>query len=416
VAGAVPIVLICHISPLDAVFEATSGFTTTGYTVLTGLDDLPRSLLLWRAISQWVGGVGILSFFLLISFPGGEAYRLLMMEGAKTLVQRPVPGVRGTLLIVGRIYLILTALNFVALLALGVGPFDAVAHAMTTISTGGFSTHDANLAFYRDSGHPAAAAIELVTIVFMLASGINFLIYHLMMRGRLSEYLFGLETRAYWRLLFLGVGMAVAETLLHPDAVPWGGEGAWVRAFRYGLFQSASSISGAGFVVEPLTRWIALPATYQLLLGMMFIGGCVGSTTGGLKLLRVVILWRFTWHQIRRSTYPSRYVMPFLVGRRAVPDEEVGRMTMLAFCWLALVALGAILTCLLGGVGAQPSFVMSLSSVSNMGPCLFRPTEIAALGGAVKVLHMLLMIAGRLEILPLLALLCRALWRGTPTP
>lgn len=411
VAGAVPIALIGRIPALNAVFEAASGFTTTGYTVLSGLDAMPRSLLLWRALSQWVGGLGILSFFLLISFPGGEAYRLLMMEGTKTLVQRPVPGIRGTLLIVGRIYLGLTGLNILALLALRMGPFDAVAHALTTVSTGGFSTHDANLAFFRDSGHPWAWAIELVTIVFMLASGVNFLIYHLMLRGRLSEYVFGLETRTYWRLLFLGVATAVVETLLRPDAVPWGGPDAWASAVRYGLFQSAASLSGAGFVMEPLTRWIALPATYQLLLLMMLVGGCVGSTAGGLKLLRVVVLWRFTWHQVRRSAYPARYVMPFTVGRRIMPDSEVGQMTMLAFCWLALIALGALLTSLLGGVGAQSSLVMSLSSVSNMGPCLFSPVELAALGGAVKVLHVLLMIAGRLEVLPLLALLFRGLRR-----
>jgi len=403
--GAIPISLVLGIGYLDGAFEATSGFTTTGFTVLSGLEGLPRSILLWRVLMQWFGGLGILSFFLLVSFPGGEAYRLLLMEGPKTLIQRPAPGVRGTLVILWRIYGGLTILNILALLALRVGAFNAVAYGMSTISTGGFGMHDANLGHFQAVGHPNALAVEIATMVFMLLSGIGFLSHHLLLSGRPRQWLAGQETRTYWMLLAVTTIIIVVDGMLkHPLMTP-------SVVLRNGAFQSASLLSGAGLATVPFTDWLAFPTGFQALMALMFIGGCVGSTAGGLKILRVKVLRLYSWHQIKRATYPARFVMPFTVGGRILPDAEVARMAVVAFCWAGAVFLGALVMALLSEHSSMVSVAVCLSAVSNMGPVPLDTRQMAAFHPLVKGLQMVLMIAGRLEILPVLSLFCRRVWQ-----
>jgi len=405
--GGLPVWLSLGIPFVDAAFEATSGFTTTGFTVLTGIEDLPRSILLWRVEMQWLGGLGILSFFLLVSFPGGEAFRLLLVEGPKALVQRPSPGVRGTILILWRIYIGLTALNFLALLLLGAGGVNSLAYALSTSSTGGFGLHDANLGQFALAGHPHAYGIELVTIVFMLLSGISFLSHHLLLSGQPRSTLFGSETRTYWTMLAGTVLLLVVEGYMRtgPNVFSHG------ELPRRALFQSASLLSGAGLATTDFRHWLSFPAGLQALLFLMLTGGCVGSTSGGLKILRFRVLRLYAWHHVKRSTYPRRYVMPFRLGGTLIPEEEVNQMVVVAFCWLALTALGGVLTALFSHHGALESITVSLSAVSNMGPSLLTPTHLAAFPTALKAYYIVAMLAGRLEILPVLALFSRRVWQ-----
>lgn len=405
--GALPLWLGTPMSYLDATYEAASGFTTTGFTVLGGLEALPRSILLWRAAMQWIGGLGILSFFLLVSFPGGEAYRLLLMEGPKTLVQRPAPGIYGTLRILWGIYLLITGLNLAALLVLRAGWFNALGYALATASTGGFGLHDANLGYFAQSGHPHAVGIELVTAAFALAAGMNFLSHHLLLRGQPREAVVGLESRAYWTVLVAAIGLTTlaARTLAPPPGLAFG------DILRANTAQSAFFLSSAGFYTQPLSGPLVTPVAFQVFMVLMFIGGCIGSTAGGLKMLRVVVLWRYTWHEIRRFNYPSRFVMPFTMGRRVVAHEEVSRIVLLGFFWGALVAAGSLLVCLLGDCSPLAGFTVALSAVSNMGPSLLRPAQMAAFPAALKLVCIFLMIAGRLEILPVLALFSRSAWQ-----
>jgi len=402
--GGIPVCLTLGTSFIDACFEAASGFTTTGLTLLTGIEYLPRAVLFWRVAMQWFGGLGILSYFLFVSFPGGEAYRLLMVEGHKTLVQRPAPGMRGTLIILWRIYLGLTIINFMALLILKVEPFSALTYALSTSSTGGFGMHDANIAHFQQIGHPNALAIEIVTMVCMLLSGIGFLSHHLLLTGRPRHCVFGPETRTYWAL-FLGAALILVLEGLGRTPYSFG------EILRPAIFQSASLTSGAGLATVNLGHWLVLPAGMQVLFLLMLIGGCTGSTAGGLKILRVRTLRLFACHQVKRATYPSRYRMPFTLGGQVIPDEEVTRMLMLAFHWVLITAVGSAITSLLSPHGALESFSMSLSAVSNMGPSLISPAEMAQFPVVLKLLYIGLMIAGRLEILPVLALFTKRMWQ-----
>jgi len=381
--------------------------------VLDNLQDMPRSLLAWRALMQWMGGLGILSFFLLVAYPGGEAYRLLMMEGASTLHQRPAPGVRGTLMILWRIYAGLTVLNLAALLVLGVDVFDASVHALTTVSTGGFSSHDANIGHFAAVGHPRALAIEVVTIVFMLASGMSFLGHHVALHRQPRVGLFTLENRAYWLLLAVGVLLIAGEGLLWPhraELVPGCPDAGSLT--RVAVFQSASVLSSAGFTTRTLLQMQPLAAGVQVLMLLMLVGGCVGSTAGGVKVLRLVVLARFTWHQVRRATFPSRCVMPFTMEGRVMQPDEVVRMVMLVFTWAAVTVLLSVATALLSPHPPLVCLSVAASAVSNQGPCLVSPTQMAALGAPLKVLYMAAMIAGRLELFPVLSMFSRRVWQG----
>lgn len=411
--GAIPVHLSSPTGYVNAVFEAVSGFTTTGFTVLDNLEGAPRSLLAWRALMQWMGGLGILSFFLLVAYPGGEAYRLLMMEGASTLHQRPAPGVRGTLMILWRIYVGLTVLNVAALLLLGLGAFDATVHALSTVSTGGFSSHDANIGHFAAVGHPRALGIEVVTVVFMLASGMSFLGHHVALNRQPRVGLFTLENRAYWLLLAAAVLLIAGEGLLWPqraELVPGCPDTGSLA--RVAAFQSASVLSSAGFTTRTLLQLQPLTAGVQVLMLLTLVGGCVGSTAGGVKVLRLVVLARFTWHQVRRATFPSRSVMPFTIEGRVMQPDEVVRMVMLVFTWAAVAVLLSVITALLSPHPPLVCLSVAVSAVSNQGPCLVSPTQIAALGNPLKVLYMAVMIAGRLELFPVLTMFSRRVWQG----
>jgi trk system potassium uptake protein TrkH len=422
--GAVPLVVLLEVGMLDASFEMVSGFTTTGITLFVGLDALPDSVLLWRAVSQWIGGVGILSLFVALTRSTALAHRLGGTEAHKIRAARPVPGPLRTLQLFVLIYFGFTAVVAFGLLACGVGAFDAITHAFTTMSTGGFSTHDASIAYYRDEAlvgvHPRA--IEWVVIAGMAAGGTSFVVHYRLARGDLRALVDGTEIRA-WIGLLLGVlallvfeqwrrrsGMFAADALTTTYAAGPSWPARIEAGVRTSLFTVLAVVTTTGYATVDIAGPFFDATAKTLFLGLMIIGGCVGSTSGGFKLTRVVLLLKLMTRELRRLILPHAAVTPVVVDRHLVDPAELARVVGLAVAWLCVLGLGTLLTTLLSNHDGWQAFSGVTSALNNIGPCYITIEDLAALHPAIKLTWMLAMLAGRLEVLPLIVLFSPRAW------
>jgi trk system potassium uptake protein TrkH len=408
--GAIPFRMGLGVSFLDAYFEAVSGFTTTGITMLTGLDTMPRSVLLWRSMIQWLGGLGILTFFLaLISAHGSE--HTMYVYGAeqhKISSKRPAPNLFRTLRILWGIYAGITLAGIVALTLEGMSLFDAVNHTMTAISTGGYSPYDASIGYYRESGHPHFVAIEYTVIVLMLLGGMNFLLHYRMLRGDVRALWDGFEVRVWWVLLG-GALLIVAGTRFMAVA------GADVHeTVRDSIFQVVAIATTTGFATRDINGvgYYAYSAlAKQAFLVLMVIGGCVGSTGGGFKVTRIGVLFKMFGRQLRHMVHGSRAVVPVTVDGQIVPVEELRRISALFFAWIGLLVAGAGVTALMSSHGPLESASGMFSALGNIGPCYLSVREMIDLHWLVKLTYIVGMLAGRLEIIPVMILFSPRAWR-----
>jgi len=396
--GAVPYVLSGVLpSPADALFESASGFTTTGASVLLEIEAAGRPMLFWRSLTQWLGGIGIVVLFVALLSELGP--------GARFLFKLEVPGpkaeimhhrVRDTALALGRIYLVLSAAEVVLLLACGLSVFDALTHTFSTVSTGGFSPHTASAAYF-------PPIVQIVLIVFMLASGVNFSLYFFMIRRRSLGVLRDAELRLYL-MLFAGA------TLLVGLNVGLAGEGGWAITLLEAAFQVASLLTTTGFATADFGQW-PTPAK-AILVGVMFLGGCAGSTSGGAKVLRGIIGWRAAMREVRLVFSPNA-VIPVVAGRESVPEESVRSVMALLVLWFLAWGVGALLLSI-GDHDIVTAATASIATLSNIGPGL---GEVGPTGGFAffapwqKLVMVLLMWLGRLEFFALLALFQRRFWR-----
>ena len=403
--GAIPFWLALDITYLDAFFETASGFTTTGATILTGLQLLPKSLLLWRGMTQWIGGLGIFTLFLFVIREGGRRHVLLGAEAHKARSERFSPGVFTSLRILWTIYGGLTIACALILWAEGMSLFDAVVHGMTTLSTGGFSTYDASIGHFSAVGAGHAVAIEYTVLAFMFLGGTSFLVHWGTLRRRWREVWSNAELRA-WLLLLLGASALIvigdrgriAEIGIH-------------QHIRHSLFHAVSIATTTGFTLRELSSPWFSPLTVQVFFLLMIVGGCVASTAGGLKVQRVAILGRLGQRQLRAASRSPREATPLAFDRRILTSSEVERTTSIAAAWLASIALVWIVTLLLSDLGAWESLTASASALGNVGPSAVKSSAFIGLGPGVKVCYILAMIAGRLEILPFLLIFSRRVWR-----
>jgi len=408
--GALPFYLGLEVSWLDAYFESVSGFTTTGITMLQGLERLPASLLLWRALIQWLGGLGILTFFLGLLYTGQGAHAMFGAESHKIFSKRPAPSLARTLRILWVVYGAMTAAVAAALALEGMTTFDAVTHALTALSTGGFANYDASIGHFRAVGHPHAVAIEYTLIVGMWLGGTSFLVHYRLFRGERRALWDGLEMRLWWLML---VGATAVVMLDHfrrftGDAATLAG---WEATFRTSLFQVMALATTTGFGTEDIGADYFPAAAKQVFLVLMVVGGCVGSTGGGLKVLRVGVLAKMMDRQLRRLIHGRRACVPVVVDGEVVPAEELRRIGALFFAWMALLVGGGLVTALLSDLGPLASASGMFSALGNIGPCYITVPEMAALHPGVKVLYILGMIAGRLEVFPLALLFSPRTWR-----
>jgi len=416
--GAVPFVMGIHAPCLDAYFEAMSGFTTTGITVFSGLDTMPRSILLWRSLTQWLGGIGILSFFLVVTLPGGAAHHIYGAESHKIGSSRPVPGMLNTVKILWGIYSLFTLMAIIAFAWSGQGVFDGLCHACTALSTGGFSPHDSSIEFYRQDSTVNFRLIEYTVTFFMLLGGINFLVHYRVMTGNIKALWDNAEVRYWWGLLGGFTGLICLEHLARTGTLSYilsqGFAMQWHHiedSIRTTLFQVVSLMTTTGFGTRDIGSDYFGVAAKQLFLVMMVIGGCVGSTGGGFKVLRVVILNRLMLGEVFRARVSPRASTGVVIDGKPVPEREVQRVAGLFFGWMALLLLGGLITALLSQHGPLASLSGMFSALGNIGPCYISVADMIQIHPAVKVTYIVGMLAGRLEILPVLLLFSWKAWR-----
>ncbi|EXJ13499.1 TrkH family potassium uptake protein [Imhoffiella purpurea] len=398
--GALPFILGLHLSVTDAIFESISGFTTTGATVIEGLDRLPPSVLYHRQQIHWLGGMGIIvlavAILPLLGVGGMQLYRAETSGVAK--YEKPTPRIAETARVLWTIYFTLTAACAIAFRLAGMNTFDAIGHAFATVSTGGFSTHDASLGYF-DS-----PLIEAIAIFFMLAGGVNFTIHFIAWRKRkFNDYFKDPEVRAFG-LIFLAGSLFVAVSLYLTKTY----DGAW-SCWRYASFQVASILTSTGFGTATYAFW---PLHIPLVLVILsFTGGCGGSTAGGIKVLRVMLLVKLGFRQLFQIAHPQALVV-LKVGNRTMSED------ILLSVWGFYVLY--VVTCLLltvammaAGLDLESAFGATVATVNLLGPGLGEvATSFATVDPIVKWLGVFGMLAGRLEIFTLFILFLPDYWRN----
>ncbi len=403
--GGVPYWLALDISFFDAFYEAVSGFTTTGATVLAGLQWLPKSILFWRALTQWIGGLGIFTLFLFVMRESGARHSLMGAETHKAASERFSPGVFSSLRILWLIYGGLTLVCGLLLWVEGMTPFDAAAHALTTLSTGGFSTQDASIGYFAQAGFDHAVAIEYTILAFMFLGGTSFLVFWNLLRRRWRSISGNVELKIWILLLLFAGSLVVLADRSNATTIGWHAH------IRRSLFHVVSIATSTGFTIRDLsTTWFS-PGTLQVLLTLMLIGGCVGSTAGGLKVFRVSVLGSLLRHRLRTILGSRLEVMPQQLGRHRLDRTEIERTVSVVVAWGLFLWIGWMLTTLVGRLDGWASLSGMVSALGNIGPHYIQPSVRANLGPAVKAVYVLAMIAGRLEILPLIILFSRRTWR-----
>jgi trk system potassium uptake protein TrkH len=417
--GAVPYVHVLGTPFLNAWFETMSGFTTTGITLLKGLDGMPRSILFWRAFTQWIGGLGILSMFSLLGFKGASAAnKLFLAESHEIASKRPSPGIFQTVRAFWVLYVLFTLAQVLILLALRVKLFDALTHAFTTISTGGFSIYDNSIAHFRISGHPLHHLIELTCLVFMLIGGINFFIHFRFWRGNLQSLWDNTEMRYFWVILIGGIILIVLSTGRTYGLLYYDTNGTYHTGLKAVLlhikdiaFQATSILTTTGYATRDINGFRFAPFAQQIFLLFMVVGGCAGSTGGGIKVIRVAILTKLLRNRVTKLNVDRRARTPLTIDGKIVSDEEIKRVATVFFSWIALLIIGGGITAFFSSLSGWSSFSGMFSALGNIGPCYISTNEMIALHPFVKLTYIIGMLAGRLEIFPILIIFNRKFLR-----
>ncbi|MEM8960403.1 MAG: TrkH family potassium uptake protein [Acidobacteriota bacterium] len=399
-SGAAPFLLAGTVtSPVDALFESASGFTTTGASILTDIESADHGILFWRSFSQWLGGMGIIVLFVaLLPELGPGARFLYRLEVPGPTAETFHPKVHDTAVVLWRLYLLLTTVQILLLLLGGLDLYDAATHTFSTLSTGGFSPRNESMAAF-DSPF-----VQIVVIVFMVLAGANFSLYYLAWRGRNLRVFGDTELRIYLALI-VGTSALIGISLIDSDS--------YSNAFRAGLdatFQVVSIITTTGFATADFDTWPGFAKV--LLVALMFTGGCAGSTAGGPKIMRMVIGLRTAWREVRDSFSPNT-VSAVFVGGKPVPEPVLRTVAGFFILYVSTWALGTVLLTL-GGQSLLTSSTAAIATLGNIGPGLelVGPTgNFAFWSDAQKLLMVLLMWIGRLEVYAIMAVFTVAFWR-----
>ena len=383
----------------DAFFETMSGFTTTGATILDNIDSMPHGILFWRSLTQWIGGLGIVCFTIVL-LPGfGVSSQMLYLSEATGVTHSKIcPKTRVMARYIFMVYILLTAIESALLKVGGMGLFDAVCHSMTTTATGGFSTKQQSIAYWH------SRYIEYVVSLFMLLSAINFSLYIIAVKGRWKQLWQNVELK--WFASSVGLlTLIVSVALILSNG--YGVE----EAFRKSLFQVATCHTSCGFATDDYNLWP--PFTWMLLIFAMLSGGCTGSTSGGIKNLRMIIVSHCIRNQFRQILHP-RAVLPIKAG--SMLDNKLVTMVLVFIAAYMSVAFVGWTLLMAFGVGFTESMSTVISAMGNVGPGLgsFGPAfSWAALPDGAKWILSSLMLIGRLEIFGFLLIFYRATWRGS---
>ncbi len=413
--GALPFVIGINASYLNGFFEAMSGFTTTGITMFTGLESMPKCILFWRSMTQWIGGLGILTFFLAVTYRGGSSHRLFGAESHKIDLERPVPGLSHTLKILWGVYAGFTLIIFLGLSSVGMPLFDSLCHSFTALSTGGFSPYDASIDHYRIAGFSNYIWMEYILIIGMLMGGTNFLVHYRMIRGNIKSLFDNIEMKYWWSLISIFAALILLERFCKTgftEGISAGGGfmSGLEENFRYVLFQVVSIFTTTGFGTRDIGGAFFGHLARQLFLVMMVIGGCVGSTGGGVKVFRISILLKLIQREVFRLRIPARALSTIIIDKKPVDVNEIYRVSGLFFAWIVLLVLGGIVTAIFSNFDSYSAFSGMFSALGNIGPCYIPTSGMGDLHPVIKVVYIFGMLAGRLEILPVLLIFSRKVW------
>ena len=396
--GCLPFLLSnLDLSFVDAFFESMSGITTTGSTIITNLDNAPKSILIWRAILQWLGGIGVIVMAItilpLLNVGGMQLFR---MDSSDT-TEKVLPKTREITLVISIIYLTLTAACGVSYWAVGMSMFDSIAHAMTTIATGGFST-------YSDSiGHFRNPKIEIISIIFIILGSIPFIAYIKFLNGNKKIFISDIQIQTFLKVIIISI-LIISIYLIINDSNQLN--------LRSVFFNIISILTGTGYVNAQFDSWGSFPLI--LFLGLMFIGGCAGSTTCGIKIFRIQILYSFILNHLKRIIYPKA-ILILKYNQNPVDNKFISSVISFIFMYLIIFF---IITALLSLTGLD--FITSISgaatSISNVGPGLgsiIGPNgNFSTLPDISKWILSLGMILGRLELFAILVLFLPSFWRN----
>ncbi len=403
--GALPFYFCGHMpSFVDCYFESMSGFTTTGSTILSQVEILPKSILFWRALTHWIGGMGIIVLSLaILPLLGVGGMQLFNAEMPGPTKDRLAPRMQDTARILWGVYVLITCVEILLLMLGGMDLYDAVCHAFATLATGGFSTYTASVSHFN------SAYIEVVIIIFMFVAGINFTLHYHALHGRLSAYWRSEEFRFYLILVVVST-VIIFFANLKGDIYNSVGE-----TLRTAAFQVVSIITTTGFGTADFDQWPSLCKV--LLVFLMFIGGCAGSTGGGIKVVRLLLFFKYARLQLRKLVHPHE-ISTIKMGREKVPEEVmVGILGFLAlyvaFCVLASFLVTALGVDMITGVTAV------IATLNNIGPGLHGvgPAQnFGAMPGLAKVVLIFCMLAGRLELYTVVVLLTPDFWKMARKP
>ena len=397
--GALPFLLSGAIPRVeDALFESISGFTTTGASILREVESLPRGILFWRSFTHWMGGMGVLVMMIAI-MPSVKAntIHILKAESPGPTPGKLVPKVSQTAKILYLIYILLTATQVVFLVAGGMPLYDSLVHSFSTAGTGGFSSRNLSVAAY------GSDYIEIVITVFMFLFGVNFTLYYTAFKGGLKNALHDEELRVYF---FTVVG-AAALIAINVYSQVYGSVG---ESVQHAAFQVSSLITTTGFATADFNLWPVL--SQMILLLIMFIGASAGSTGGGIKVVRIVVLFKVIKRELTRVIHP-RAVRTIKLNGRLV-DEEVVSGVMAFFYFYILIFVAAVLTVALEGEDIVTTVTSVIATLNNVGPGLSKVGPLgnfADLSVLSKITLSFCMLIGRLEIYPIMLLLFPSFWK-----
>ena len=400
-AGSVPLALSeqLNLSMTDALFESISGLTTTGATVIVGLDHLPKSVLFYRQQLQWLGGMGIVvlavAILPMLGIGGMQLYRAETPGPVKDA--KLSPRIAETAKALWLIYLSLTAACALAYWISGMAIFDAICHAFSTIAIGGFSSYDASI------GHFNSVSIETVAIVFMVISGMNFSLHFIAWHNNsLKHYLQDPEWKTYLLFLF-GLSLLISLALVENGTYPVN------EAFRKGIFEVVSIATTTGFTTADYANW---PTFIPFLLLMSaFIGACAGSTGGGIKIIRMLLLYKQGSREIKRLIHPNA-VIPIKLGRKPVGSRVIDAVWGFLAAYVLIFAV-LMLVCMALGEDPITAYSAVGACLNNLGPGLGDATlNYSTLSDGTKYVLSFAMLLGRLELFTLLVVLSPSFWEN----
>ena len=412
VSGTLPYLLTGSIdSPIDAFFEAVSGYTTTGATIFNDVEVLPKGILFWRSLTHWIGGMGIIVLAIaILPLLGIGGMQLFAAEAPGPSADKLHPRITDTAKRLWLIYFSYTAIETVLLKLAGMSFFDALNHSMSTLSTGGFSTKNASLSYWNNM-----PLIQYIVALFMFLAGTNFVLSYFAFKGKVTNILCDEEFKWYTKFIVIFTAVAtvviffgpeVQTSIVHPKVL-----GSFESALRHGLFQVLAIVTTTGFVSADFTLWSPLLVVFFF--GLMFLGGSAGSTSGGIKVVRHILLIRNGFLEFKRALHPNA-VLPVRYNSKVISSQIVFNILGFFILYMLSFIIGSLGFAAIG-LDFQSAIGVAASSLGNVGPALgdFGPTSnFYMMPYAGKLWASFLMLIGRLELFTVLILFTPFFWRN----